>query len=307
MNREKYKIGKISELMGVTPEALRYYEREGVISPEKSSASGYRQYSAWDVHILIRTRTYRRYGFTLEETVHALDQSSLSEANELLRQKETQLEETIKEQRRLLKQLKHDRATLRDALVNIGKLRVEKCPAMHFIDTQRSYNIMDDRVDLYRAWIDRVPFTASGGIFEVLKGRDLRYGLMIEDRNLKGLDPSFMTNTFPIPSQKCLTTFFESGSEEELCVDMFSTVFDFMQRRGLTLTGDPFAKAVFMTKDERGAYHSIYQGWVPFEGDCEYCCPPPGQLPKALRGLSPRTSRRRRKRARALRRNGHRP
>lgn len=33
MARKRYKIGKISELMGMTSEALRYYEREGIVEP----------------------------------------------------------------------------------------------------------------------------------------------------------------------------------------------------------------------------------------------------------------------------------
>ncbi|MBR0404223.1 MAG: MerR family transcriptional regulator, partial [Eggerthellaceae bacterium] len=72
-NRARYRIGKISELIGISSEALRYYEREGLVAPEKSADSGYRSYSAWDVHVLIRTRMYRKYGLTLDETMQAFD------------------------------------------------------------------------------------------------------------------------------------------------------------------------------------------------------------------------------------------
>ena len=274
MSRKEYKIGRISELTGMTSEALRYYEHEGIISPKKSTSSGYRMYSAWDLHILIRTRAYRRYGFTLAEIVRALDQMETPEITDLMHSKEKELQEAIEEQERLLEQMQHDRLAILDASANMGKFRIVNCPAMRLIETQESYDIMDSKLELYRTWINMVPFASSGGVFEAINGNKLRYGLIAEDSRIDDPDGSLLDGTFYIPAQKCLTTFFNSGSEKELCIDMFRPAFDFMKSKGLELTGDPFAKAVLMTRDEHGAYHSIYQGWVPFEGDCEYCPPP---------------------------------
>lgn len=277
MGRKKYKIGMISELMGITPEALRFYEHEGVISPEKSSTSGYRLYDAWDIHILIKARAYRRYRFTLAETVRAFDQLDAEETAGLIKQKEDELRKAIREEERILKQMQHDRRRIEDANSNIGKYRIEHCPAMHLIETQQSYDIITNKTDLYRTWIDMVPFATSGGVFEATQGHRLRYGLLIEDEIIPDFDEELMTNTLRIPAQKCLVTFFRSGSEKELCIDMFQSAFDFMKTKNLTIAGDPFAKAVLMTRGKDGAYHSLYQGWVPFEGDCEYA-PPPRQL-----------------------------
>lgn len=275
MSRKEYKIGRISELTGLTSEALRYYEHEGIVSPKKSSTSGYRMYSAWDLHILIRTRAYRRYGFTLAEIVRALDQMDASEITELLHDKEIELKHSIEEQLLLLEQMQHDRLAIIDANTNIGKYRIENSPALHLIETQESYDIMDSKLDLYRTWINMVPFASSGGIFEAINGNKLRYGLIVEDDSICDPRDALFIDSISIPAKKCLTTFFRSGSEKELCIDMFKPAFEFMENKGLKLTGDPFARAVLMTRDDRGEYHSLYQGWVPFEGDCEYCSPPP--------------------------------
>ncbi len=273
--RRKYKIGKISELMGMTSEALRYYEHEGIISPDKSPVSGYRLYDAWDVHMLIRARAYRRYGFTLAETVKAFDSLNTNEIASLMEQKKEDLINNIREEKRLLEQMKWDLYRMKDAMNNIGKFRIEYSPSMHIIETQNSYDIMDDRVDLYRTWIELVPFATSGGLFETMDGKSrLRYGLIVHDSNIGGLDESLLEGTIHIPSQKCLVTFFHSGSQRELCIDMFQPALEFLEEKNLRLSGDPFASAVLMTRSNDGAFHSMYQGWVPFEGDCEYCAPP---------------------------------
>ena len=270
MGRTKYKIGMISELIGITPEAQRFYEHEGIISPEKSSTSGYRLYDAWDIHILIKARAYRRYRFTLAETVQAFDKLNTKETVDLIEQKEDELRKAIQEEQRILQQMRCDRQRIEDAHANIGKYRIEHCPAMHLIETQQSYDIIANKTDLYRTWIDMVPFAMSGGVFEVTQGHRLRYGLLVEDAVIPDFDESLMDNTLAIPAQKCLVTFFRSGSEKELCIDMFRPAFDFMEAKSLEIAGDHFAKAVLMTRGKNGAYHSLYQGWIPFEGDCEY-------------------------------------
>lgn len=274
MGRKKYKIGMISELIGITPEALRFYEHEGIITPEKSSTSGYRLYDAWDIHILIKARAYRRYRFTLAETVRAFDQLDAKETINLIEQKEDELRKAIREEERILRQMSCDRQRIEDANSNIGKYRIEYCPAMHLIETQQSYDIIANKTDLYRTWIDMVPFAMSGGVFEITQGHRLRYGLIIEDDTIQDLDDSLLENTLSIPAQKCLVTFFRSGSEKELCMDMFQPALDFVESKKLEIVGDPFAKAVLMTRGKDGSYHSLYQGWIPFEGICEYAPSP---------------------------------
>lgn len=281
--RKRYKIGKISDLMGISSEAIRYYEREGIIAPQKDSASGYRSYTAWDLHVLIRTRMFRKYGFSLSETTAALQEESFDVLLADLDKKEADLEESIRHQNHILEQLRQDKRLLADCSLNVNKFRLTYSPTILFIDTQRSYNILDENVGLYRQWIDRVPYAASGGIFDYpSKGEGtLRYGLMVEARHLhaerleeierQGEDPE--SNVVVIPSQKCLSTFFLSGSDKELCLDMFEPSLHFMEEHGLSLTGSPFARMVHMHKREDGEYTSVYQGWVPCEGSIEYCDP----------------------------------
>ena len=255
------------------------YDSE-TVAPEKSADSGYRSYSAWDVHVLIRTRMYRKYGLTLDETMQAFDSPEFNDVMNLLQGKEDSLRESIRAQQRLLEQLHRDRYALYDAKLNMGKFRVENSPALHFIDTQRSYSLIDNEVETYRMWIDRVPYAVSGGMFDypVLKDGQLRYGLIIEDINLQDVPEELVSKAVAIPAQKCLTTFFISGSDKELCLDMFEPAFDYLEKHGLKVSGTPFARMVHMYHEPNGAYRSWYQGWVPFEGDFNLCEPVPASF-----------------------------
>ena len=67
-------IGELSARAGVTTEAIRYYEREGVIPPaERGGAGRYRRYGAADAERLQFVRRARELGFSLNEVRGLLD------------------------------------------------------------------------------------------------------------------------------------------------------------------------------------------------------------------------------------------
>ena len=45
-----YKIGEAARLLGLSTEALRYYERKGLIVPHKDSISNYRYFDASQIN-----------------------------------------------------------------------------------------------------------------------------------------------------------------------------------------------------------------------------------------------------------------
>jgi DNA-binding transcriptional MerR regulator len=61
-------IGELATRTGVTPEAIRYYEREGVVPKAVRSGTGrYRQYGEPDAERLRFIRRARELGFSLDE------------------------------------------------------------------------------------------------------------------------------------------------------------------------------------------------------------------------------------------------
>ena len=54
----QYKIGKIAKIMGVTPEAIRHYERLGLIVPFKDPETNYRYYTSEQIDQLLDQRCF---------------------------------------------------------------------------------------------------------------------------------------------------------------------------------------------------------------------------------------------------------
>jgi Cu(I)-responsive transcriptional regulator len=65
-------IGQVAKAAGVGVETVRFYERQGVLTPPPRSGSGYRQYAADAVERLRFVRRAQRLGFTLREVKELL-------------------------------------------------------------------------------------------------------------------------------------------------------------------------------------------------------------------------------------------
>ena len=74
-----FKIGDISACTGLAPSAIRYYETQGLVQPERQPFSTTRYYKDRDLKILLLARQYRSWGFSLEETAKLLRDASLQD------------------------------------------------------------------------------------------------------------------------------------------------------------------------------------------------------------------------------------
>ena len=60
------RIKEVEELTGITSKNIRFYEKEGLISPKRSE-NGYRDYSNEDIEILKSIKLYRKLDISLED------------------------------------------------------------------------------------------------------------------------------------------------------------------------------------------------------------------------------------------------
>lgn len=61
------KINEVERQVGITKKNIRFYEDQGLISPERNLSNGYREYSERDVSLLLKIKLLRRLAIPIEE------------------------------------------------------------------------------------------------------------------------------------------------------------------------------------------------------------------------------------------------
>lgn len=266
----KYKISDVAKLLGITTEAIRYYENQGILTPTKSENSGYRHYGVWDLHILIRARAYRQYGYSLSETAELINHYNIPDIVSTLSKKEEDIEKEIIWNINLLKHIRQMQSIITEAEKTLGKYRIEYSPPIYRIDVQDGYELYSDshHLGLYNSWIDKVPFVFPSAVFQkrdIENGENkFSFGLGIDDEyaNFLGVKPSDDVTFFP--SRLCVYTVYLSSSNTVLSPERLTEIANYMDSQGLKLKHDIISRVVLVNKtgDE---YLSWHQLWLPIE------------------------------------------
>src|SRR5215212_8372268 len=109
--RRMLKIGEVSRRSGVGIEALRFYEKSGLLDRPSRTFSGYRVYGEDVLERLAFIRQAQALGFSLDEIRRIVEdarkgQSPCDEVREILRRRMEELDARLRELQRYRKELK---------------------------------------------------------------------------------------------------------------------------------------------------------------------------------------------------------
>ena len=68
----RYKIGEMAKLLGLTTQALRFYEQEGIVTPYKSE-NGTRYFTEPDIVRLMAFKRFRLMNFTVQDVADMVE------------------------------------------------------------------------------------------------------------------------------------------------------------------------------------------------------------------------------------------
>jgi|SRR5690606_23764007 len=96
------KVSELAKRAGVTPDTVRFYTRQGLLTPARDPDNGYQLYQARDLQRLTFAKKARQLGFTLKEISEILaeadeDQSPCPLVRDLFSRKLALVEQQIAE------------------------------------------------------------------------------------------------------------------------------------------------------------------------------------------------------------------
>ena len=103
--RHRLKIGEVSKCSGIGIEALRFYERSGLLEPPHRTESGYRVYDEAVLERLAFIKQAQALGFSLNEVKRIMEdarvgKSPCDEVREIVRRRLDELDARMREMRR---------------------------------------------------------------------------------------------------------------------------------------------------------------------------------------------------------------
>lgn len=142
-----YKIGELSKLTKIPVKTLRFYDNEGILSPDKiDEFTGYRYYSASKISDCYRILAFKELGFTLEQIKTQLNISKselIVKENELNKLK-VQTEKRIKNLQALYTSLENNSDVFNVVIRKSDDIRVAF--VREILDNNDKINILLDKI-----------------------------------------------------------------------------------------------------------------------------------------------------------------
>ncbi|MBQ9663682.1 MAG: MerR family transcriptional regulator [Oscillospiraceae bacterium] len=184
----EYRIGEFAKHLGVTPDLLKHYEDQGIITPSRSE-SGYRYYPFQTSMLLMECVRLRNYGMTLREireivTAHQVDNAAvdrrLSENMSSLRE-EMLLDEALTANYEAFLAWK---APLQGREYDWD---VRWSRPMCFLPHTDKYDFLrDPRIyEILKAWMSYIPIVKS--TMKVERNGQITWGLIAEEESVRSL------------------------------------------------------------------------------------------------------------------------
>lgn len=102
-----FSISQVAQMLGLGIDAVRFYEKKGLVHPQVNSKNRYRMYSFYQIMELLDISYYRSLGLSIGQ-IHQLYESGDEEQLLcLLREKKRETEKKILYEQQLLKRIEH--------------------------------------------------------------------------------------------------------------------------------------------------------------------------------------------------------
>lgn len=111
----KISIGTLSKAFGLSDEALRFYEKKGLLHPVRENGNGYRVFELADIQRISNIQRLKSQGFTLEEIQRVYSGSGRQELEALYREKIAEMERKIAYDNHVLARMSASARTLQTA------------------------------------------------------------------------------------------------------------------------------------------------------------------------------------------------
>lgn len=269
----KYRIGEMAEFFGLTKEAIRYYERKGIVNSTRDEQTGYRYYERDEITTLKQIRTYESLGFSLEEAQTMVVETTFPDMEERLEDKIRELKKREEAIARMHQELERQQQCI--AAYKAGKKSLLVVPETYFwhrVPDEASASTEAEKEKIARErseekrWVDAMPPVVLSAMYY---DRNLQhahvFGSALSKKEAEALQLP-LSCALLLPSRLCATGYAKAklGDTPDI-----SDLLAWVQEQGYRLCGDIYSNIRIVYRHENGERWGVHEFFLPVEKAAE--------------------------------------
>lgn len=262
-----YRIGKVAEFLGLSSEALRNYEREGIIHARRDQESGYRYYNAWDINYLLDCTYYRSFGFPVSACRSIICDADLDQLTELYEAHADALQAQIRHLQQKLECTGNFLDHLREIRPKLGVFTPAESPALLFYPIRENDTLRfeKDALEACADWNRCKPLCKNTFLFPNRQSTEQSsqyfwgYSLPAESAEAAGM----AGQAEPIASYPSIYTVFCAHGENTFLESFHQQVIVPLQEQGYPIAPNRMVGNLLARVHEGGRIYRYCEVWVP--------------------------------------------
>ena len=262
----KYSVTDVANILGLTSSAVRFYEKENLMTVNKD-AQGHRYYDIGDVFLLLSYTKYRNMGLSLKTVVKQF--SGVENDRKLiiqrLEERKKAVEEEVVHLQLLAKAIdEHLNSAHRiDALLD--RYEFDKCPS-HFIlyDEEDGWISKNRRAQkVAQRWVKAMPFTRLAVLLPDGAPQGAVFGYSIQPDMAEKLHLPKDLHVQKIERSSCLHSIRATNNDFPYNPGIvFQEPLAFAKKHGLTVSGPPWGH-ILLVETAPALLRPYVEVWIP--------------------------------------------
>ncbi len=254
-----YHIGEVADFLDITADTIRYYEKEGIIHPQKNPENGYREYRFADISRLSDILFYRDVDFSITDIQKIMNGVSSESMLTMIREKEKEVSKILCFYGKLLTKMENWEKLHREALVYENRFEIRPMSSSYHKGTYRDKGTID-----IHGLSSSIPVNQKDAYFVTLSfrcslpGEDMEHYFALDTEYADGLDVDFSNADFAVESHpRCL---FTVCRYEDDSVAMLKPAMEYLQSENLQAEGIAYGRQSVVTyeNDNPKEHYRIY-------------------------------------------------
>lgn len=252
----RYSIGEFAQILGVTADTLRLYEKLGIISPIKDSKNNYRYFNDLDARNLLLSRWYRSMEIPLQEVAILTKNASLNDIAHKINEMQVNLEDEIKKSTMLLNKIKEIKDEIIGIEVSLNRCKKKRMPGIYRLKQTNQNTLIDDDFlrSMSNTWMNILPYSFYSFRIErkeLLSGEDFfeySWGLAIFEDEIQNFDLEINENVEYLTPKTYITSVIAHPYDENIMRDSLEFMLDHIKEHNYSITGDIIGRILLKEK-----------------------------------------------------------